>query len=388
MMEITNVRVMIEQERAEVSADCGGWPLYFRLPAARLEQPAIGDALLLSALVPAMLSGGAIRLPAEFPVSSVLAGHLDAIQRIYQSWNARLRTVALEAELQARQPSPRAAGLFYAGGVDSSYSLLVHEKEIRDLVLVFGFDFNPSDTEMAESTNRNLRFAETFAKALVAVETNHSRFVRMHGVSRLFTYGATLASVGLLLGNERCFVASGHSSINLRPDGSHPVLDPLFSNGSTTIVHDDVSVSRVQKTLAVARDSRLLENLRVCWDQPNENCGRCSKCVRTMTALRIAGVQGPFPLLTDLRAVGQMAATTEQEYVIDMLLAARARGDDEVLHQLQRGLRAQDRKEALRHLDNGLLGGRLQRWRRRHSGEEGRLLKFAPRPDLEIGAFP
>ncbi len=382
-MLVEDVRIAdIECDRAEVRATCGGQPLYFRMPASRLCRQSIGDALLLSTLVPAMRAGTTIRLPMEFPVSEQLAANLDAIQRIYCGWNAGLHKVALEAELQARHRSDGPVGLFYAGGVDSSFSLLSHRDELDALILVFGFDFTQSDAEMAESTARHARFAGLLGKQLIPVETNHSRFVREHGISRLFTFGSTLAGIALLLGLARCFIATGHSSANLRPDGSHPILDPLFSNGATTLVHDDVSVNRLEKTWAVARHPLLLENLLVCWENPNGNCGRCSKCLRTMTALRLADVQGPFPRLADMHALGRAAASMEPEYVIDMLLAARDKGDQEVARQLRRGLRAHDRKEALRHLDNALLGGRLQRWRRNRIGEEGRLLKFEPRPDL------
>ena len=272
-MLVEDVRVVaIDPDRAEVGATCGGRPLYFRMPASRLCRQAIGDALLLATLVPAMRAGTAIRLPAEFPVSAQLAVNLDAIQRVYRGWNASLQQVALEAELQPRQPSDGPVGLFYAGGVDSSYSLLSHRDELDALILVFGFDFTQSDAEMAESTARHARFAEPVGKQLIPVETNHSRFVRAHGISRLFTFGSTLASIALLLGLDRCFVASRPFVGRPAPRRSHPVLDPLFSNGATTIVHDDVSVSRLEKTWAVARHPCCS---RIYW---------CAGRIRTTTA--------------------------------------------------------------------------------------------------------
>jgi hypothetical protein len=299
------------------------------------------------------------------------------------SWNTGLKPVQVQSQIYEPVASSDGVGLFYAGGVDSSYSLISHIDEVDLLVLTFGFDFTMSEDDMKQSIVRNGTFAKRLGKALVSVETNHSRFVTSLGVSRSFMFSATLASIGLLLGLRKCFIASGHSAANMRPDGSHPVLDFRFSNGVTEVVHDDVSVSRLEKTWAVARHPDILENLRVCWESHNKNCGHCSKCLRTMTALKLRGIEGPFPRVHDIRRIGTMAANTEREYVISMFLAAKSQGDSEVARQLKKGLRRQDWKEALRHIDYALLGGRLQRLRRRFLGAEAQLVKANLRPDLD-----
>jgi hypothetical protein len=330
-----------------------------------------------------MRAGEPLRLPDNVPVSSRLASNLDGIQRIWTSWNAGLKPVCLEASLYEPVPAAGPVGLFYAGGVDSSYSLIVHFDEVEVLMLVFGFDHTLSDAEIAVSVERNGRFAQRIGKELVPIETNHSRFLFDLGVSRTFVYGATLACIGLLLGLRRCYLASGHSAANPRPDGSHPVLDYRYSNGATEIVHDDVSVSRLDKTRAVAGRPEFLDNLLVCWEESNENCGVCPKCVRTMTALRLCGAKGPFPPLADLRCIRTMAANSEIEYAVSMLMAARAGGDLDVARELAKGLRSHDRKEALRYFDQGFMGGALRRLRRRLRGSGTRVAEIDVRPDLD-----
>jgi hypothetical protein len=384
-MLIEDIRITpLAGDRVEVSATFGGHSLHYRLPASRLSRQAIGDALVVSVLAPAMRAGSSVRLPDAFPVSSVLASHLNGIQRIFMSWNPSLKSVCLEAALYEPAPASGPVGLFYAGGVDSSYSLIAHLDEVDVLIIAFGFDHTMSEAEMRESLERNARFAKLLAKELVPVETNHSRFVFDLGVSRTFIFGATLAAVGLLLGLRRCYIASSHSAANAMPEGSHPALDHRFSNGATEIVHDDISVTRLEKTWAIAERSDFLENLRVCWEYPNENCGACPKCVRTMTALRLCGAKGPFPPMGDVRKLRNMAAHSEVEYVVSMLLAARARGDTDVERELRKGLRRHDWNEALRHLDQALTGGRLSRLRRSRGAEAG-LVKVSLRPDLDSG---
>ncbi|MGH9550192.1 MAG: hypothetical protein ACRD3W_12495 [Terriglobales bacterium] len=384
-MRIEDVRITaIDRGRVEVSATCEGRPLHYRLPAKDLSRQSIGDALVASALAPAMRAGSSLVLPDDVPVSSLLAAQLDGIQRVYMGWNAGLKQVRLDAVLYEPTPSNGPVGLFYAGGIDSSFSLLTHLEEVDLLIIVFGFDHTMSESEIAASLERNARFAECLGKDLVAVETNHSRFVAELGVSRTFVFGATLASIAMLLGVRRCYIASSHSAGNVIPEGSNPILDYRFSNGVTEIIHDDVSVTRLGKTWAVAREPSFLKNLHVCWEFPDRNCGTCSKCVRTMTALRLCGATGPFPPLTDVRRIADMAARSEVEYIVSMLLAARAGGDHEVERELRRGLRKHDWHEALRFLDRALAGGALRRFRRRRRDTEIGLVKVELRPDLDL----
>lgn len=385
-MLVEDVRITpIDGDRVEVSATCGGSALYYRLPAHSLCRQSIGDALVLSVLATAMRAGTPVRLPDDIPVSSALAANLDGIQRIWMSWNARLKKVSLEAVLY--EPAPAAdggVGLFYAGGVDSTYSLKVHLAEIDALIIAFGFDHTMSKEEIAASLERNGRFAERLRKELVPIETNHSRYVFEKGVSRTFVFGATLGAIALLLGLKRCYIASSHSAANALPEGSHPVLDHRFSNGRTEIIHDDVAVTRLDKTWAVAEREDLLENLRVCWETPNENCGSCAKCLRTMTALRLCAVNGPFPALGSLRQIRRMAAHSEVEYVVGMLLAAHVRGDLEIERELRKGLRRHDWNAALRYLDQAISRGAMRRFRRRFRDSERELVKVELRPDLDL----
>ena len=384
-MRIEDVRVdAIAGHRIEVAARCAGQPPAFRVPeASGVSRSAVGDALLLCALAPAMRAGAPLQFPEDLPVSSRLASNLDGIQRIWASWNPSLSPVRVDASLYEPAPSTGLVGLGYAGGIDSSYSLIAHFDEIEALLLVFGFDHTLSDTEMAASIERNGRFAQRVGKTLVPVETNHSRFLFALGVSRTLVYGATLASIGLLLGLRRCYLASGHSAAYPGPAGSHPVLDYRYSNGATDIVHDDTSVGRFEKTRVVAGRPEFLENVIVCWEHPNSNCGDCPKCLRTMTALRLCGTTGPFPPLGDLRRIREMASHSEAEYVLGMLLAARAAGDEAIARELARGLRARDRREALRYIDLGFLGGTVHRVRRRLRSRQNRPAEIEPRPDLD-----
>ena len=384
-MEFQSVETeAIDDDRIEVRARVGAARLELRLPSRRFSPRALGDALVLSALVPAMREGSALRLPDDLPVSSCLVAALPAIQRTYRNWNVRLHEVALEATTYEPDHEGTGTALFYAGGVDSSYSLIAHEGELDALVAVLGFDMHMDEEEMAASRARNTAFARALGKEIVFVESTHRGFLRTLGVSRTFVFGAMLASAALLLGLRRCYIASSHSVGHLRPEGSHPTLDPLCSNGTTAIVHDDVTVSRLDKTRAIATRPDVLANLRVCWDQPNDNCGTCLKCLRTMAALRLCGVAGPFPPLDDLGVVRRMASHTELDYVVEMAVSAHRQGDVELYRRLRQGLRRQDFVEALRHLAYAVTGRKMRRPSRSRNALELELVKYDLRPDLDL----
>lgn len=77
----------------------------------------------------------------------------------------------------------------------------------------------------------------------------------------------------------------------LHPWGSHPPLDPNYSSADLQIRHEGLQLSRLDKARLVAGWDAALQNIRICWTNPTDdlNCGRCEKCVRTMTEFLVVG---------------------------------------------------------------------------------------------------
>ncbi len=383
-MQISDVRITeIDSERVEVSARCMEHVLYFRLPQSRFRREAIGDALVLAVLAPAMRAGSAIRGSDEFPVSAQLFSQLDVIQDIWKSWNCSLTKVKVEVALYEPKPAVDGVALFYAGGVDSTYSLISHLDDVGILIAAFGFDFNLPTDIMQQIQRKNQNFAQRLGKEFIQFETNFSRFVFELGVSRTFVFGAALASMGVLTGVKRCYIASSHSSANLKPEGSHPILDHHFSNGITEFVHDE-TVSRLHKTATIASHPEFLENLHVCWEDAERNCGTCSKCVRTMMAVRLTGNLGPFPHEPNPKLLREMASCTDYEYVVELVMAAHAAGDHQSVKAMKQGIRRHDLREAARYLDRALFGGRIHALRRHRDATPDDVVFVDLRPDIAL----
>lgn len=370
--------------RTRLQADYLGQKFWYELPSDTLRMDVIGDALLLSVLTVAMRRGGqCLKIPHEFPISPALYDNLPKIQRTIQIWNPDFRILDIDATIRDRSPADGArVGLFFAGGVDSFYELASFPDLIDDLICIYGFDFHASAIDKADSRQRLGAVAQHFGKSFVAVTTNHSQFLQSLEISRLLGHGMTMAATGLLMGMAECRIASTFTVYGLEPWGSHPLLDPLFTNGATRFVHGDTTITRFAKTRKIAENPTLLEHLRVCWNSHTENCGHCSKCIRTIAALRIAGKSGPFPAIKKIGQYRKFAASTDPCWVTELVAAARDAGDQELERMLCQGLRLHDLKEGLKRLNMGLFGYRLQHLTRRFK-QIKTPEKWNTRPDLD-----
>jgi hypothetical protein len=295
------LRAWVESEH---TPDELGWfasfPLWFRFPpwCEPFLDPDNGDPFLAALLFPAMLTDERLALPV--PVSPLLRRHVADIQDIYRSFDPRLARIAIEtppAET-SRSDAPRTANaLFFSLGVDSFYSLLKNERDrpgdvetISHLISIHGFDhlYGDFSDDFPPDMMRNLeRVAREKRKTLLPAATN-ARIATRTISSWDMHHGAVLASVALALGGllGRITVAASTTYDQLYPWGTHPVLDPLWSTETLTVVHDGCEMGRIDKVRFVARSDLVLETLRLC---PDYNCGKCIKCLPTIIDLMQAG---------------------------------------------------------------------------------------------------
>ncbi|MDQ7841257.1 MAG: hypothetical protein RDU83_09555 [bacterium] len=289
--------------------------LWYRFPAALKPflDPENGDPFLAALLAPAMRAGEPLTIHAA--VSPRLLRAAREIQTIYHFWDGRLSPVPVEAPLRTELTPPRAgpprAGLFFTLGVDSWYTLLKHEDEgartgpaVNDLIIVRGFDIplrGPKAELIGEVFPRTAATARAFRKRLVPVATN----IRDLSDGRLawgrIYHGAAMASIGLALEGllDPIYFAGDQTYARIYPWGSHALLDPLWSTERLRFRHDGAEATRIEKLRLIGRWPAALDQLRVCWENPDGayNCGQCEKCVRTLICLQAAGLLGRCPTL-------------------------------------------------------------------------------------------
>jgi hypothetical protein len=189
-----------------------------------------------------------------------------------------------------------------------------------------------------------------------------------------------------MLGFGRVYIPSTHTYRELGPWGSHPLTDRLWSNGCTELVHDGAGNRRTEKIERIARDQRLIDNLIVCWMEPNRNCGFCGKCLRTMTAFRLLDITSPVvpklssvALLKDIRPQD----ATDVGFLFENLELAIHKGDKEIADALTTAIRRyechRDFARGVAAVDRMLLRGTLRRiYRMVHPPQEPERVAFAP----------
>ena len=243
-------------------------------------------------------------------VSGQLMQSLPLLQAIYQEWNSELSIISVDSSgldlLAEKEGSARRVSLFFSLGVDSFYSLLKNnrdhpgdEKTIDDLLFVRGLDIAIDDPKVDDLFGMSVlnakRVADQFRKTLLVASTNlrhfTNRFVSWGKICRRKAAARRVSRLALGDRFTEVHIASTYDWDHLMPWGSHPKLDPLWSNGKVFLSHDGCEATRLDKTRLVAEHPIALETLRVCYENPDSlyNCGRCRKCLRTMVELQRCG---------------------------------------------------------------------------------------------------
>ena len=267
-------------------------------------------AFLVGCIIPAMHFGEKrILLNAEICPS--LREGLQTVMSLMKEWsNGEYKPLSIEAKTRsayAHLNKQRRAGLFLSGGIDSLAALRANKQHypeehpglIKDCLLVHGFD-------IGGVVERGMKFhvfdraraalsavAKDANVTLIPVYTNIRHLCDERDLWLDKFFGAVLASVGHAFASRlhSVYIASSYDIPNLVPCGSHPLLDPEYSSFDLRIKLLGLSLSRLEKLKLVADWDVAFQNFRVCLANVADrlNCGKCEKCVRTMTELVAIG---------------------------------------------------------------------------------------------------
>jgi len=293
----------------------------------------IGGNPFLVACAHSARSRGERRIRVDDALCPLLHDGIRTATRILAGWYGGSSEVLLEAAKGFRAFPTRAprAGLFLSCGVDSLHALLTnrrifsadHPSAFRDAVHVPFFSFpDPFPDERARDVASRQRTAlETLRKRtgldLCVVETNASAVEPDFSLHVLQSHGASLIAAAHVL-SARVGAVSIASSFDapraLRPYGSHPVLDSAYGSSGLAVSHEGIGYTRFEKVRELAGWEPARESLLVCFEGPlpggRLNCGRCEKCLRTMTALSIVGGLERFAVFgaarPDVESIEQM----------------------------------------------------------------------------------
>lgn len=338
-----------------------------------------GNSAAITALPVAMRLGRPLRI--EAPVCPELRVRLGRVAGIWSTWRPDLfAPVPIEApEAQvANLPAGRPALMAYSGGVDSTHALRrLSEGGLRpDLLTVLGMDYRRSDPGRFERLlERTLPFREAHAGRQFVVESDAASVMRRFDIDAVTGFGFHVYACLHLFEptHARGLMAADYAAFQellVGPHGTTSAVNPLFASRGMTAETLDLDMTRGDKAAALAGDPLALSALSFCKDDAvrPDNCGVCTKCVRTKAMFHAATGTVP-PIFRDMsfdpasmRGL-DLSRRTERVFALDMLRIARERGRGAEFEPLLTAIAAHKGPASLRH--------RLYTWRNRIASRLG-----------------
>ncbi len=363
---IKNISVSKVKDKYKLSGLIGKEELWFECKSGH-ELFCNIEPFICAAIIPAMFNNEDIDIESDIPVSELFLQNLDEIQNILTLWFSQLSKIKIHASNINEKTHDLSAGVasFFSGGVDGTYTFLKNINEITHLVFIEGIDIHlKNKLALKKAQEKNFEYLKSKNKEIVIVRSNIRYFFTDKGFTWNMAIAAGLSAVAHAFAFNKVYIAGSQSAQELMGDGSHPILDYLFSTEKTKIVHDGIDIKRIDKLLRISKDLSVLEMLRVCWHDEGYNCGKCEKCLRTMITLRLLGINtSTFPTLDSVQPIKSLRLQDQSQllFLRENLELAENVGDEELYQVLLKVEKQYMARKALVNLDYAWFGGRCKR---------------------------
>jgi hypothetical protein len=232
---------------------------------------------------------------------------LSKIKPVFKKWYPQFSfSTNLNVEnIVSNQFNGEGYGLFFSGGIDSMTSFIRYKDKHPDLFTIWGADIPVYENDFWEKVrNRISLFSNREGVNVHFIKTNMQQLLNQSLLARQYkligwwgpvSHGLMLLSLVTPLttkGIGTILIAASHTQdlIN-KPWGSHPLIDNNIAWADVRVVHDGYELNRHEKMRYIMKHPEYLPQLRVCYSSHSDyNCGRCEKCLRTITALILEGV--------------------------------------------------------------------------------------------------
>ncbi len=360
------------------------------------------NAFLAAAFVPA-LRHRERRIAIEGEVCPVLAAGLESVAGVIRSWRPKTAPAPrIEPREGWKAAIPRAAQAsagYLTGGVDSLDLFYAnrddfpaeHPARLSCALWIRGLDYpGTEESPWAASQYAKLEvplreIAADIGVPLARITTN---LRNMEPDLAFFAHehlgGAILSGAHLLTRRfTTVALASSWPAEHLVPWGTHPLTDFGYESAALAIRHEALGLRRVEKLARLRDRTAALERLISCSDAPAGlamNCGKCTKCVRTLVEMESSGTlehaRSFPPGRVTAETIGGLEFDHGTEYFWATLVRPmRALGREDVAAAIERKIRATIRHRrrvegldwtgAIRRLDRDVLGGRIKKLYRR-----------------------
>ena len=338
-MESIHVTARQQGDRRIVSSDA--FEVFFELPQA---DPATDAFALWLALPIAMRLGRPLRIDGAVPRRA-----LENARRLSAIWGMWRPDLFSEVPVTARdeiEVAPKArtcrAIMAFSGGIDSTSALLdlCASGGLRpDLVTVHGMDYRRDDRDRFDRLlARTEPFRAACAGELLVARSDAASVMRRFGIAPEVGFSFQLAATCFLMENryDTAHVAADFADfqeVMVGPYSTASAVARLFRHEGMGFHLLGLDKTRSEKVAQIAADPRALRSLSFCKDYATrpENCGLCSKCVRSKAMFHAALGEVPDIFLSrdfhprDLERL-DLSRRFEQIFARDILSLARRAG--------------------------------------------------------------
>lgn len=344
-MKISSISLTREKDNIKATAlvqfeDCSqpDRQVYIKTPKVyEKDFSANPNAFLVGCLLPAIHLGEK-RIYIDEEICPFLKEGLYVAMNILKDWTkGQYKSLIIEGKISThiKGPDKPRTGMVMSGGMDSLAALRLnrlhypqtHPGYVKDCFFLHGFDIGGVVERGTKyhvfdrAKEAILNITDDAAAQLIPVYTNIRHLCDERKLWLDSFFGAVLAGMAHSFSNriDMMFIGSSYDIPNLHPCGSHPLLDPEYSSYNMRIRHRDYELSRIEKIRIVSQWDVAFNNFRVCLaNVPDRlNCGKCEKCVRTMTELTALG------LLHKTRAFVEDEITPEDISRFDITIRVR-----------------------------------------------------------------
>lgn len=230
--------------------------------------------------------------------SQSTAKNAQRISQIWETWMpSRFNSVQVSFTQNCDEAEKKLATnslCFYSGGVDSTYSIIKrHQRgQSQSLLTVHGMDYRYDDEKkFLELIEKTKCFSDKYGNERLFVKTNAYSVYNKYKVN---TPTSHISHIFALAGSAFTFsehfedvtIAADYrldQQFSVHPWGSNSATNHLFNDGATFLQTDGDDVTRSDKMPLLLASQEALSALSFCVNynsRPN-NCGNCSKCMRT-----------------------------------------------------------------------------------------------------------
>lgn len=272
-----------------------------------------------------------------------LAERLTALSEVWECWTPGLFAAVPVTFDEAVVPRDGAGRLvLYSGGADATHNLLRYrgEPEKPALLTMFGLDYRlPQRASFDALMRKTEPFRRTISDRHLLIETDLYRTYFASGIGEHFGHAFALAG-GLFLFSETFAAGEIAADYNaaqeyvVHPWGTNSFTNAFFAGSTFRMETASTDITRTQKLRVLAgEDETVLGALSFCHNPKTrpENCGRCSKCVRTKamfmaTLGRVPPVFLDTSLDADMIRSMKVEKRNERGFTMDIFFTARRNG--------------------------------------------------------------